>query len=185
MTNPQGQKPKFQKLDFTFDPGPILAEVEAKPQLWDQNWHRTKSPNSPHKEASDIWLLFNALARPEVMRDSLEAVPYPAWLALAEAQKTVLRLLHFAKGLRLGRTVISRLPPGGKIALHRDEDANVAYYTRYQLALAGTANFIIDGKAQVFLPGEVWIVDVARPHCVLNGADGPRLALVCDIHTYP
>lgn len=47
---------------------PILLALHTKPELWDQNILRTSHPDSPHRDCSDVWLMFN-----EVQEDQAAA----------------------------------------------------------------------------------------------------------------
>ena len=175
--------PNFNRV-FSCDPGFLLEELERHPELWNKNLHRRWAKASPHKATDDIWLLFPALGRPEEMIASLEVVPYPAWQVLPAAREIVLGLAKQQGALRIGRSVITRLPPGEEITLHSDSDPTVGYYQRFQVSLAceETCLFEIAGEARWFASGTIWQVDVSKPHRVKNAGAKPRLTLIVDLH---
>ena len=46
----------FQLIHAGLDVAPILAELDAAPELWDADTDRTERAGSPHADSSDIWL---------------------------------------------------------------------------------------------------------------------------------
>lgn len=164
---------------------PILLGIHTKPELWDQNKLRTTHPDSPHKECSDIWLMFNDIEQDNaaaVVNDR-EVVPYAGWYALPEARDLVLDLMRMAGGTRLGRVIISKLPPGKIISPHVDGGAPAEYFTRFQVCLQSRPGciFQIEDEAVQFAPGEIWRINNRALHSVVNNSDDDRIAMVVDI----
>lgn len=164
---------------------PILLALHTKPELWDQNILRTSHPDSPHRDCSDVWLMFNEVQENQtaaVINDR-EVVPYVGWYAIPEAQDLVFDLMRMVRGTRLGRVVISKLPPGKMIAPHVDGGAPAEYFTRFQVCLQSRPGciFKIENEQVQFNPGEIWRINNRAEHSVINNSDDDRIAMVVDI----
>lgn len=95
--------------------------------------------------------------------------------ALAEAVATFLCPLQAVRLLRLG--------PGASVGEHRDyrlgyEDGELRIHV--PVTSGPGVEFELDGRPVPMLPGEVWYVDVNRPHRVANRGRTPRVNLVLD-----
>jgi hypothetical protein len=135
----------------------------------------------------DIWLRFNRLDpedQPKVI-DDCECVNYPANLDLPQARLIVLDLMRLVEGERLGRVIVTRLPPGGVITPHKDQGAPAAYYDRYQLAVqALPGNVFRAGEEQITMAsGDIWWFDNEQEHEVKNNSEGDRIVVIIDIRT--
>lgn len=165
------------------DPRPLLAALAVHPELWNENTLRTTHPQSPHTETDDIWVWFNAIPDdPATVVDDCEVIPYRAWDVLP-IRETVFDLMRLIGGTRLGRVIISRLPPGCSIPEHIDQGAPATYYKRFHIALQslpGALNNSGDETA-VYRPGEVWWFDNGAPHSVINNSADDRIVIVVDI----
>lgn len=157
---------------------PLLAELQDAP--WDENRLRTTFEGSPHAEVSDIWLRFNEIS--ENVIDDKEAFDYPAYAGMPGFRKIVMALFAYVGGERLGRVLITKLPPGGKIYPHADEGAPALYYDRFHLCIQageGTSFRSLDETVEM-RPGEIWWVDNRVEHEVINPTDTDRLHLIVD-----
>jgi quercetin dioxygenase-like cupin family protein len=180
----------FLQLASGLDVLPLLYALHRQPWLWDANPIRTTFPGSPHAAVSDILLRFNqgkeyqVSATPPTSDDDHECVPFPAWWALLEAHPLVYTLLAVTKGTRLGRVMITKLPPGAEIPPHIDSPGQTAYYARHHITLAAPTEsyFLIDEETVHMAPGETWLVDNSQMHGVINHGDQDRIALIIDIH---
>src|SRR5690606_37044347 len=97
------------------DVTPLLLAITRQPELWDQNTLRTTHPQTPHTQASDIWLRFNELPKAgeeAKIMDEHESIWYPAIHALPQARALIFSLMARVEGERLGRCLITRLAPG-------------------------------------------------------------------------
>jgi hypothetical protein len=179
----------FLKIAEGVDVVPLLAELARQPELWDQNRLRTTHPMTPHKQVSDIWLRFNDLAEYEKTQDAAhvidehESIWYPPIHALPAARALIFALMARVHGERLGRVLITRLPPGGKIDPHEDGGSHAAYYERYHIVLQSHPGSIFRaGDETVHMrPGEVWWFDNSKTHEVINESADDRLHLIVDI----
>lgn len=162
---------------------PLLHQIALHRELWNQNRIRTGHEQSPHSACDDILLRFQAEGSQVV--DDPECVWYPAWDVLTEAHNLIFDLSRVVKAERIGRIIISRLPPGKTIAPHEDGGAVATYYTRYQMPLQSGPGCIFEceGEKVQMSGGEVWWFDNKRNHAVYNNSNTDRLAMIVDMRT--
>lgn len=175
----------FQKIAEGINIGPLMSALMRNSQLWDQNALRTKHPGTAHSQVSDIWVWFND-ARPEATRDVIndrEVIPYPAWHDLHPLKAIIFDLMRHVGAIRIGRVIITRLPPGKSITPHVDQGAPAEYYTRFQLAMQSAPGsvFHIGEEAVCFRPGEIWQIDNRTIHSVVNNSDDDRIVCIIDL----
>lgn len=174
----------FCKIAEGIDVVPVLNALAVNPHLWNANDLRSTHPLSPHHNVDDIWLWFNPEREDaSAIVDDLEVVPYPAWEKLPQVRSIVLDVMRRVEGTRLGRVIITRLPPGKTIPVHVDEGAPATYYTRYQLALQCLPGALFESGGEViqFRMGDVWQVDNRVRHSVVNNSADDRIVLIMDI----
>lgn len=167
---------------------PLMLELQRKPELWDQHTIRTKTPGTPHGEVSDILLMFNQyqdVSQSELFGkvvDDKDVVPYPAWKELPAARPLIFGLLNQVSAIRLGRVIITKLPPGKVIPAHVDGGAPATYYTRYQIALHCLPGnqFVIEDEVVEFNTGDVWMIDNTKEHAVINNSPEDRIVMIVD-----
>lgn len=173
----------FLNIARGIDVTPLLVALFRKPDLWNENTLRTEHPETAHADCSDIWLMFNDTTDASAVPNDREVIPYRAWFELPEAQAIVLDLMRRVSGVRLGRVIITKLPPGGKITPHIDGGAPAEYYKRFQVALQTRPGclFKIGEETVQFQPGDVWLINNRETHGVINNSDDDRIAMVVDI----
>lgn len=172
----------FNKIAEGIDFVPLLAALAVNPDLWNENDLRTTHPQSPHCEADDIWLWFNDASDPEAVVNDKDVIPYRAWNILP-VQDLVLDIMRRVRGTRLGRVIISRLPPGKQISAHVDQGAPAEYYSRFHIclqSLPGCLN-ISGGETVQYRPGEVWWFDNRSEHAIINNSADDRIVIVMDV----
>lgn len=165
--------------------------------LWNEHKFRTTYEGTPHIDVDDIWLRFSSLEAcygpapdseklvvGEVIEDT-KPIWYPAAKILTETKNLVLNLGRAVDAYELGRLLITRIKPGGRILPHSDTDG--AYVkqgdiARYHTVLSGRPGSIFRcGDEQVaMLSGEVYWFDASKEHEVLNGSDTDRIHLIAD-----
>lgn len=182
----------FEKIAETVDVLPLLHATTRQADLWNANTLRTAHPCTAHAEADDIWLRFNDLTDYEesgdsaLVTDGLDSIDYPAYQALPQARVIIFDLMRRVEGERLGRVLITRLKPGGRITPHADEGKNAEYYDRYQVVLHGLPGSLFKaGDEQVSMAtGTVWWFDNAQTHEIINNSADDRVHMIVDIRTF-
>lgn len=173
----------FDRIAQGVDVIPLLHAATRQPALWNASTLRTRHPGTAHREVDDIWLRFNDIGDPACVADDHESIDYPAFSLLPQARPLIFDLMRRVEGERLGRVLITRLPPGGRIYPHEDGGAHAAYYDRYQVALQGLPGSVFRaGGEQVFMAsGEVWWFDNSQTHEVINNSADDRVHMIVDI----
>ena len=173
----------------TFDPFPLVHQLQQHPELWDQNRLRTTHPQSPHQQVSDIWIRFNDLAEYEKTADAAkvvdehESVWYPAAGQLWTIKPIIFGLMSKVSGVRLGRVLITKLAPGKTIDAHEDGGSHAAYYERYHCVLQGLPGSLFRcGTEEICMStGQIWWFDNSVQHEVRNNSADDRIHLIVDI----
>lgn len=170
----------FQRVIAGADVGPLRNAVQ-RTASWNENTLRTTHEGTVHGEVDDIWLRFNEIT--EDVIDDTECVDYPAFAKLSQARALIFDLMRYVEGTRLGRVIVTRLKPGGKILPHRDEGAPATYYERYQVVLdcPEGCTFRIGDESVQMRSGEVWWIDNREEHEVVNLGHDDRLVMIVDI----
>lgn len=180
----------FQRILNNMPIMPLLLAVKQQEALWDTHTLRTETEGTPHKDISDIWLRFNSIeqypdaesAAAGVFND-LECVNYPGWYALPQARWMLLDLIRLVEGIRLGRVLITRLPPGKRIPRHADGGQPAEYYERYVVVLQNLPGSLMASGAEIIqmAAGEAWWMNNREEHEVVNNSEAERIVLIADI----
>jgi len=175
----------FDLISEGIDVAPLRHAVVRQPELWNVHRLRTTHPGTAHGEADDIWLRFAPLDSLEAIVDGLESIDYPAFASLPQARPIIFDLLRRVEGIRLGRVLITRLRPGGRIQPHEDAGGYAAYHDRYHICLQGPAeNFFQARDERVAMrTGEVWWFDNAQRHQAVNRSASDRIHMIVDIRS--
>ena len=88
-------------------------------------------------------------------------------------------------GVRLGRVIITRLPPGKTITPHVDSGSHAEYYDRYHVTLQNNPGSIFRcGNEHVFMAtGDIWWLDNSIEHEVINNSVDDRITMIVDIRS--
>lgn len=179
----------FQQIASGVDVTPILTALKCQPELWDANPIRTKHPGTAHAEVSDILVRFNDIEEfqrtgdPTTITDDREAIAFPAWDKLPQLRPIIFDLMRRVEATRLGRVVITKLPPGRQITPHEDQGAPATYYERFQIALQSFpgAIFHIGDEHMNFASGDVWWINNNVTHSVVNNSRDDRIVCIVDL----
>ena len=168
---------------------PLLYAVSNQPHLWNQDTIRTTHPGSVHAAVSDILLYFQPIetvfVQGTTVTDTVHAcVPRPAWWALPEARPLIFGLMARVQATRLGRVMITKLPPGQVIPPHTDSPVQTAYWRRHQITLCSPpeCQFVIEDEVMALPPGSCYWMNNGAEHQVVNDGGSERIALIVDIH---
>jgi len=172
----------FKKIAEGLDMGPLQAQLSANPQLWDQFDARRTAPGSPHSEMTDIWVRYGAdpsAPGPHV------PVWYPAAENLPAMRRLALDIADLVQGDELGGVLLTRLPPGGRIAPHRDGGWHAGYFEKFYVAINAPpgAHFCWTGETLIPAQGDVWWFRNDVTHWVENNSTETRLAAIVCVKT--
>lgn len=175
----------FEKIICGVSIDLLLRQLEANPQLWNQNPERKIGVASPHAQMSDIWLRFRDKSELNEVRNYGEPhIPrwYPSADKLTEIKRIALDMMAQFRAVQLGGILITKIPPGGKILPHDDrgrwhpEFFNTKIYIPLKSNL-GCVNICEDDSVNM-KAGEVWTFDNLKTHSVENNGDTDRITLI-------
>lgn len=174
----------FTKLAEGIDVAPVLAELDARPDLWNTMEMRRQG-NSPHRETSDIWFRYRDpkyLDRPNHFLEPHFSTFWPAWHALPSIHPVTFGLSYLTKSVQMGGILITRIPPGCQVYPHHDRGSwHAEYYdTKVWLPLRSNERCMnsVEDETIVWRPGECWTHDNLRVHGVVNGGDTERIVAI-------
>ena len=181
----------FQLVAHNIDVLPLVAAIQARPGLWNAHDFRTTYTGTPHRDADDILLRFSApgkTADPNHLADVLqdtEPVFYPAWRDLPQARPIVFDLMRRMEAVSLGRVIITRVRPGGRIAPHADIDGDYCAREdgmRFHVVLQGLPGSLYHcgNETVAMLTGSVWWFQHREVHAVENNSIDDRIHLLVD-----
>lgn len=179
----------FQLLANNVITQPLMLELQRQPDLWDENTLRTKHPGTAHSQVSDIWLWFNAIPKTQnqifKVVDDREVIQYRAWKDLPSARPIIFALMRQVEAVRIGRVIITRLPPGKQITPHKDGGAPATYFQRYQIALQCLPgnSFNIGEETVSFASGDIWHINNREIHSVINNSREDRIVMIADLRS--
>jgi hypothetical protein len=188
----------FHFLMHGVDTNPLVLAVKRRPDLWKEDTFLRHYPQGPFGETETIMLRFpekvEGLTEEQIELykqnmlagyDQYEAVDYPPYKILHEARPLVNGLMARVCGERLGRVMINRIVPGGRIFRHADTPEQTRYYTRFHIVLQGYPGAVLKcGDEQINMnTGDVFWFNNALEHEVVNNSSDDRISMVVDIRT--
>lgn len=173
---------------FAKEADQIAAALEANPQLWNQHRMRTESPHSPHREADDIWVRYNAAENFTTM-DEFNGPHESSWYPSADllgVKNFVFDLMRMVCGTQLGGILITRIPPGKQVYPHRDQGWHARYYEKFALQVRGNERqaFCFDDERLVTVTGDMFQFENSYRHSVFNDSEEPRITMICCIRRH-
>lgn len=176
----------FVKIRSGIDVAPLLAQIEAHPELWDQRRERT-SPESPHHGVSDLWVRYRApveLKEPKDFAEPHFAVFYPAWSVLSAIKPIVFDLMARVEAVHLGGILITKIPAGGQVKPHHDRGGWHAEFftTKVYVGLKSNPQCInrCENEEIVIGAGDAVIFNNLLTHSVENNGPTDRItAIIC------
>jgi hypothetical protein len=173
----------LELMPWRFDVTPLVAELKAHSELWDEFPFRTTPSQSPHRDMSDIVVRCNArenFSDRESFGLPHESVWYPNTEKLPSVLPIVFDLMRYVDGERLGMVLITRLPAGKQCHPHIDQGWHPNFYDKYavQIASAAGQSFHVDTEMLSAEPGECYRFNNAISHWVINDSDKERITMI-------
>ena len=178
----------FQPIAMV-DTVPLLNQVVRQPHLWKADTYLRDYPQGPFGDTETIFLRFPPASVTELERgekDQHECVWMDGSLHLPAARPLIFGLMAKVEGERLGRVMINKLAPGGRVFPHADTPAHADYWDRYHVVMqSGPGCNFRTGDETVHMPtGQVWWFQNALEHEVINNSADDRIHMIVDIRTY-
>jgi hypothetical protein len=173
---------------------PLLLAIARRNDLWREDTYLRDYPQGPFQDVESIMLRFpekrvfeqeaevEAYKRGESKFDQHESIDYPPYALLPEARPIVMSVFAAVAGERLGRVMVNKIKPTGRIFPHADTPEHVRYYSRFHVVLQSAPGVRFRcGDEEVYMaPGEVWWFRNAVEHEVINNSDEDRIHMVMD-----
>lgn len=185
----------FMKLAQNIDVRPLMLALTQNPDMWHADTYMRDYPQGPFGQIHSILLRFPVKRVFEMEEDLAnynagksqwdwhESVDYPVYNRLHAARPIIQDLMRLVEGERLGRVIINRIVPGGKIDPHEDTPIHTSYYKRFHVVLqsAPGVQFIAGDENAYMATGEAWWFDNKTMHEVINSSAVDRIHMVVDI----
>lgn len=178
----------FTKIAQGLDIQPLLAELDAAPEMWFANTSRQRKVRCQRNTRN----IFLRAARKPLPRDAKNANDvqesriarsarkFPRTLAWCESVADTL-------GGTLGRATLVALLPHGRVFPHVDAGAYYRIRDRFHLVLrsAGGSPLTAGDERVVMRPGELWAFNNKARHWADNPSEEPRVHLIFDVLPAP
>lgn len=167
---------------------PLMVQVARQADLWKADTYLRDYPQGPFGDTETIFLRFPPSSVTDMERstkDQHECVWMDGALHLPAARQMIFNLMATVEGERLGRVMINKLRPGGRIYPHADTPAHAEYWDRFHIVLQSLPgnNFRCGDETIHMRTGEVWWFQNAVEHEVVNNSADDRIHMIVDIRT--
>jgi hypothetical protein len=177
---------------------PLLLAIhrfdKSRGDIWKEDTYLRDYPQGPFGDTESVILRFpprSVLETKEELKNHLstfdqhENVDQDIFKLLPEARLLIFGLMALVQGERLGRCIINKLKPGGKIYRHADTKDHAEYWDRFHIVLQSEPGsmFYCDDEQVMMQTGEIWWFNNALEHEVINNSSEDRIHLVVDIRT--
>ena len=180
----------FEDQDFSN----LTRELAANPDLWKEDTYLRDYPQGPFNQIESIMIRFpvkgvyetqQEAEQHKLSHDPHENVWYPALEQLPSAYPLIMQLMSSVSGERLGRVMINKIEPGGKIYRHADTPEHAYYYNRFHVVLKGQDGCrFMCGKEEICMEtGSIYWFNNVLEHEVLNESTEDRIHMIVDIKT--
>jgi hypothetical protein len=173
----------------SFDHIPLVQQIARQAALWKADTYLRDYPQGPFGDTETIFLRFPPASVTELERggkDQHECVWMDGSLHLPAARSLVFALMAKVEGERLGRIMVNKLRPGGKIYPHADTLEHAEYWDRYHFVLQSGpgCNFRCGDEMVNMQTGGVYWFQNAIEHEVINNSSDDRIHMIVEIRTY-
>ena len=161
---------------------PLLWQLEANPELWDEHTVRQSYPGSAHVDTECIFVRGPLGFTPELYFNDLGSCDFTSQKALPQVMPLVERLCVHIGATRLGRVLIVNLRPGGHVTPHIDEGRYADHFARFHLVLSTNNRCTNTTGEQTdhWRAGSFWWFDHKQVHAADNAGDTDRVHLIFD-----
>lgn len=193
----------FNVIRDGMDVRALALAVSMDPARWEADTFLRKYPQGPFGDTDTIMLRFPEIAegltdeQVELYKqnklpgyDQHESIFWPAWDALPQAHDFIYDLARFTRATRIGRVLINRVRPGGRIFRHADTPEHCRYWRRFHLVIQGQPGAVImcgeeeDGskdETMQMLTGRLFWFRNDLYHEVRNESSVDRISMVIDL----
>lgn len=178
----------FLRLSENVNVISLLMQIQRQPQLWQADTYLRDYPQGPFSDVETIFLRFPPSSVTELERsqkDQHECENMDGMLHLPACRYLIFALMAMVEGERLGRVMINKIRPGGRIFPHADTPVHATYWDRFHYVLQAMPGCVFRcGEESVNMrTGELWWFQNAEEHEVINNSADDRIHLIVDIRT--
>lgn len=175
----------FSRVTDSLNVLPLQASLLRQPELFGRRGARSCGP---HLSMTDIWVRFRRfedLTERSAFVTEHDSVWYPEAEAIPEIKPILFDLMRLVEGERLGGVLITKLPPGGRIAPHVDTGWHAGYYEKFFVPVQNEPGATFEWEDGVIAPrlGEVYWFRNDVSHWVENRSQADRISLIVCIRT--
>lgn len=173
----------------TTDTVPLLQQLFAKPDLWKADTYLRDYPQGPFGDTETVFIRFPPASVTELERNSRDQHEC-VWMDGATHCPAALPIVRMLAGRveaeRIGRVMINKLRPGGKIFAHADTPTHADYWDRYHVVLqtGKGCTFRCGTETHHMQAGTVWWFQNAIEHETVNASDVDRIHMVIDLRLF-
>jgi hypothetical protein len=182
----------FRKITQGIDTVKLLLAISRRPELWKEDTYLRDYPQGPFGEVESIMLRFptkGVYDTEKELQDHLsqydqhENVDQPAYKILTDARPLVMNLMAYVSGERLGRVMINKIAPGGRIYPHADTPVHAEYWERFHIVLESSPGvmFRCESEKVYMATGEIWWFNNSLEHEVINDSQSDRVHMIIDV----
>lgn len=182
----------IQHLASGFNVAPLIRQLDAHPELWNEHTLRTDRYQTPHSDVSDIWVRFNAWENFDGDPAKFTMEPhasawYPCIAKIPAAWSLVRKVMRHVGAKQVGGVLITRIPPKGEVKPHIDSGWHATHYEKFAVQIKGNVDqgFYFDNGALHPLPGDLYTFDNSFCHWVKNDSDQERITLIICLRRTP
>jgi hypothetical protein len=186
----------FHVIKDGMDVGALALAISTNPDLWKPDTFLRNFQQGPFGDTDTIMLRFpeikTGMSEEEIELykqnkiagvDQHESIARPAWDKLTQAHPFIFDLARFTQATRIGRVLINRIRPGGRIYPHADTPEQTCYWKRFHLVIQGQPGAIITSGDETLqmLTGRMFHFRNDLMHEVRNESSVDRLSMVIDL----
>jgi Aspartyl/Asparaginyl beta-hydroxylase len=178
----------FYRLGAGLNMTPLMMELCRQRHLWREDTYLRDYPQGPFNQVETVFLRFPPASVTELERsqkDQHECVWMDGWLHLPAARPLVYALMNQVAGERIGRVMLNKIEPAGRIYPHADTPVHAEYWDRFHYCVQADPGCLFRcGDEQVQMrTGDLWWFQNAIEHEVVNNSASDRIHLIIDVRT--
>lgn len=181
-----GREPRMTEVTSSpIDVSEAVTQLDAHPEFWNRYQLRTKPAGSPHADVDDLWLRYRPWSqfdpeRPDAFHDEHRAEWYPCARQLPALMPLIFGLMQIIAATELGGVLLTRIPPGKRVAIHKDAGWHAKTYRKFAVMLKSDEKqfFCFQGESMATVAGEVFEFRNEFDHWVVNDSEQERVTMV-------
>jgi Aspartyl/Asparaginyl beta-hydroxylase len=172
---------KLERVGTGAQVAPLLWELQAHPELWDQHTQRIKESDF-HAGTNDIWARY---AEGGVVVDGPHDSVWYQDVApiLPQVKLLVAGVMTYVGAERLGGVFITQIPPGRNVEPHLDVGWHARFYEKFlvQIQSGPGQKFVVEDEWLETRPGDIYRFDGECEHAAFNPTRYNRITMLISV----